>query len=263
MNDRLSVLISSCDKFSDLWTENIKAYRRFWRDNPCDTFLVTDKKTAWMATGINLVIVERQVDFPMRIKCALDVIKTPYVLVTLDDYYLIDSVSNATIDYFVQRMQKEKIQYLSLFNRRVARKSKYRPIEEFKVVDLQKKYAITLYPAIWEVGFLKKTIKDDMSPWLYEVSLTKSAIKESANCQSSLVGAFDILDVVRKGKVLHKAQRYFKKNNISIGNRPSISYATEVKLFVLDRMSWYLPRKLFKAFKNVARKCGMTFYSEE
>lgn len=263
MDDKLSVLISSCDKFSDLWNENIKAYRKYWTNNIHETFLVTDKKKNWNKDNIMMIVAENQNDFPLRIKYALDYVCTPYVLVTLDDYFLIDFVDNEKIDYLVQRMQKENIHYLSLYNRRVTKKSKYTAISDLKTIDLQKKYAITLYPAIWNVDFLKKTIKDDMSPWLYEVSLTKVAIKENANCQASLAGTYNILDVVRKGKVLHKAQRYFKRHNIDIGNRPSISYFTEAKLFILDVISWYTPRKFFKFVKNIAKKCGMTFYSED
>lgn len=263
MRKTLSILISSCDKFSDLWDENIKALQRFWQKNPCDIFLVTDKQTEWFAPNVKIIVAEGQNDFPLRIKYALNIITTPYVLVTLDDYFLIDSVENQKIEYLLNRMKKEHIQYLSLYNRRVTRKSQYQPLEILSSIDLEKKYAVTLYPAIWEVEFLKKTIKEDMSPWLYEVSLTKCAIDENANCCASLAGTFNILDVVRKGKVLHKAQRYFKKQGISIGNRPSIHYRTEAKLRILDIISWYTPRKLFVKIKKIAKKCGVKFYSED
>ena len=263
MLNKLSVVISSCDKFSDLWNENIKAYRKFWRQNPCATYLVTDAKKDWEAEGVRLVVAEGENDFPLRIKYALNFVETKYVLVTLDDYFLIDPVDNAKIEYLIQRMESEHIQYLSLYNRRVTKPKQYLPLEKLNRIDLAKKYAITLYPAIWEVDFLNKTIQDDLSPWLYEVSLTKTAIRENANCQANLAGTFNILDVVRKGKVLHKAQRYFKRNNIDIGSRPSISYFTEAKLFILDVISWYTPRKLFKVMKRAARKCGLTFYSED
>lgn len=263
MQNKLSVVISSCDKFSDLWDENIKAYRKFWLQNPCATYLVTDAKKDWEADGVQLVVAEGENDFPLRIKYALNCVDTKYVLVTLDDYFLIDPVDNDKIEYLLQRMENEHIQYLSLYNRRVTKPKQYLPLEKLNRIDLTKKYAITLYPAIWEVEFLKKTIQDDLSPWLYEVSLTKTAVQENANCQSSLAGTYNILDVVRKGKVLHKAQRYFKRHQIDIGSRPSISYATEAKLFILDVVSWYMPRKLFKAVKSTARKCGMTFYSED
>ncbi len=262
MKDKLSVLISSCDKFSDLWDENIKTYRKQWQNNECDTFLVTDKKTDWTAENVNVIAVEGQNDFPLRIKAALENVKTPYVLVTLDDYFLIKPVENDKINYLVDRMIKEDIQYLSLYNRRITKESKYLPLDKLIKVDLTQKYAINLYPAVWNVEFLKKTVKENINPWLYEVSLTKTAFDENANCQNSLAGTYDILDVVRKGKVLHKAQKYFKKNNIDIGNRPSISYLTELKLWIMDNLSWYLPKPIFRFIKNIAKKCGMKFYSE-
>ncbi len=263
MQDKLSVLISSCDKFSDLWDENIRAYQKYWVDNPCDTYLVTDRKTKWSAPNVNVIFSEGQDDFPLRIKFALDSITTPYVLLTLDDYFLIEPVENKKLVYLLERMQKEHIQYLSLYNRRVTKKHQYQLLEKLITIDLQKKYALTLYPAIWEVEFLKKTIQDNLNPWLYEVSLTQTAVKENANCQASLAGVYNILDVVRKGKVLHKAQRYFKKHGIDIGSRPSISYGTEIKLFLLDAISWYTPRKILIGIKRIARNCGMKFYSED
>lgn len=108
MASNLSVLISSCDKFSDLWNENINAYRKHWKNNKCETFLVTDKNTSWIKKGITLVVAEGQNDFPLRIKYALNQIKTQYVLVTLDDYFLIDDVSNNKLSYLVKRMENEK-----------------------------------------------------------------------------------------------------------------------------------------------------------
>ena len=263
VNERLSVLISSCDKFSDLWAENTRLYQKHWKENSCRTFLVTDSKRQWDSEQIELVPVDGEKSFPLRIRRALECVTTPYVLVTLDDYFLIDPVENRKIEYLLDRMQQERIQSLSLYNRRVTNEKKYLPLEQLRAIDLHKKYAVTLYPAIWEVAFLKETIRADMSPWLYEVSLTKSAIEADAKCMESLSGVFNILDVVRKGKVLHKAKTYFKKHGIDIGNRPTISYFTEMKLWVFDIVSWYAPRKLFRAGKKMARKMGFEFFSED
>lgn len=262
-NKRLSVLISSCDKFSDLWDENVRLYRKNWQENTCRTVLVTDAKRDWQSDRTELICVDGENSFPQRIKHALESITTPYVLVTLDDYFLIDPVDREKIEYLLDRMEQENIQYLSLYNRRVTCAEKYLPLQTLLPIDLQKKYAVTLYPAIWEVAFLKETICEDLSPWLYEVSLTQTAIKANANCKASLAGLFNIQDVVRKGKVLHKAQRYFKRHGIRIGTRPTISYWTECKLWILDMISWYTPRKLFKAGKKIAKKLGFKFFSED
>lgn len=263
MDTKLSVLISSCDKFSDLWETHIAMYRKHWQAQPCKTYLVTDKPTDRRFEGVEIVVAEETMDFPMRIKYALQYVDTPYVLVTLDDYFLIDPVKQENLAALVKNAEEQQIDYLLLYDRRKTNPRRYTTTDVLQPIDLTKKYALTLYPAIWSVEFLKKTVKEDLSPWLYEASLSGTAIKENANCQFSHTGTFNILDVIRKGKVLHKARRYFRRHGIDIGDRPVISRWFEIKLAVMDVVSWYTPRKLFVWIKKIARKCGAKFYSED
>ncbi len=263
MTNRLSVIISSCDKFSDLWDENIAQYRGFWQGEPCDTFLVTDKPTSRHFDGVEIVVADENMSFPSRIQYALQFVKTDYVLVTLDDYFLIRPVKAGNLLSLVDTAKEDNIDYLLLYDRRKTNPKKYDSIDVLHDIDLTRKYAVTLYPAIWKVSFLYKTVKEETTPWAYEASLTKTAIEENAVCKFSHTGSFDILDVIRKGKVLHRAKRYFKKHEIDIGNRETVSYFTEFKLFVMDRISWYTPKGVFRVVKKAARKCGMKFYSED
>lgn len=263
MENEFSVIISSCDKFSDLWDKHIELYRKNWSNNGSKTYLVTDKPTQRTFEGVEIIVADGDMDFPSRIKYALQFVETPYVLLTLDDYFLINTVDNSKIETLVGRAKEEKIDYLLLYDRRKTDARRYKSIEVLHPIDLNKKYAVTLYPAIWSAEFLKKTVKEDLSPWLYEASLTKTATEEDAKCMFSHTGSFDILDVVRKGKLLHKAVRYFKKNKIEIGNRETISYGIEFKLWLQDMISWYAPRGLFIFIKNIAKKFGVTFYSED
>ena len=262
MIPQLSILISTCDKFSDLWEAHINLYRKNWQGDFCKTYLVTDKATSRCFDGVEIIVADEGLDFPMRIKYALDFIETPYVLLTLDDYFLIENVDNEKIKYLVERSEAERIDYLLLYDRRITKEKYYKPIEKITPIELNKKYALTLYPAIWSVEFLRKTVPGNLSPWLYEASLTQAAIKENANCQFSQAGTFDILDVIRKGKVLHKAKYYFTKNNINLGDRPAISRMIEVKLAIMDWISWYSPKWLFRIVKKTAKRFGMTFYSD-
>lgn len=262
MTENLAVLISSCDKFSDLWEEHIRLYRENWKGESVKTFLVTDKATDANFEGVEIITAPSDYDFPMRIKYALQFIAAPYVLLTLDDYFTVNNIESKDIFYLADRAYNEKIDYLMLYDRRKDSSRKFLPIEVLEEIDLNKKYALTLYPAIWNKDFLAKTVKDDLSPWLYEVSLTKTAVEEGAKCFFSPAGTFRILDVVRKGKVLHKADRYFKSHGINIGDRPKISYLTEFKLAFMDALSWYAPKKLIGALKKIGRKFGMSFYSE-
>lgn len=262
MIPKLSTLISSCDKFSDLWDAHVLLYKRNWQDTPCKTYLVTDIETNRKLDGIAIIAASAEMDFPMRIRYALRYIDTPYVLLTLDDYFLIHPVCEEKIEYLVEYAQKNSVDYLLLYDRRKAKQKDFQSIDTIQPIDLDKKYAVNLYPAIWNKELLAKTVKDNVSPWMYEASLTHIAKEEHAKCCFSPAGTFNILDVVRKGKVLHKARRYLLANHIDIGNRPIISRWIEIKLAIMDFISWHAPRKLFVFLKKTASRFGMKFYSE-
>lgn len=260
---KAALLISSCDKFSDLWDQHVAHLKKHWKGTPWKTYLVTDKPTERKLEGIEIIVAGEDKDFPMRIKYAASLIKEEYILLTLDDYFLIDDVNVKKLEYLLSRSEKANISYLKLYDRRMTNPKKYTSVKSLIGIDLSKKYAITLYPAIWEKGFLYNSVQEDMTPWLYEPSLTKYAANVHAICKFSHAGTFNILDVVRKGKVLHKANSYFKKNGISIGDRPLIGWNVEAKLAVMDWVSWYTPRSVFRPIKKIARRCGMKFFSED
>lgn len=263
MGINASLLISTCDKFSDLWDAHISFLRKNWLGDLWNVYMVTDRPTDKSYDGVEIIVAEGGLDFPMRIKYALDFIKTDYVLLTLDDYFLIEKTYSEKLEYLIDRAETENIDYLLLYNRRKTNLKKYESIDKLVPIDLNQKYAVNLYPAIWSKKFLKNSVNGDLSPWLYESTLTNYAKNKNAKCCFSHSGAFVILDVVRKGKVLHKARAYFKKHNIYIGERPTISRLTEIKLGVMDIIWLYVPKRLFKIIKKVAIACGMKFYSED
>ena len=263
MSESAALLISTCDKFSDLWDEHIALLKKNWECNLWKIYMVTDRPNDKHYDGVEIIVADGNSDFPMRIKYALNFIESDYLLLTLDDYFLIEKAYSNKLNYLVDRAKNEKIDYLLLYERRKLNPKKYEAVESLTPIDLNQKYAVNLYPAIWKKSFLKNSVNGNLSPWLYEPTLTEYARKNSAKCFFSHSGSFIILDVVRKGKVLHKALKYFKKNDIDIGQRPAISYFTEFKLAFMDAVSWYTPKLIFRIIKKAAKACGMKFYSEE
>lgn len=260
---KLCLLIISCDKYSDLWDEYFKLLNKNWKGEKIDTYLVTDKPTNKKYKNVTTIVIGNNNDFAMRIKNAVKQIKSRYFLLTLDDYFIINNIYSDRLLYLTEKADKDNISYLQLYDRRKTNPRKYRPIEEIETIDLRKKYAVTLYPAIWEKSFLENSIQKNITAWEYEPSLTKYAEKTNSKCAFSHSGSFDILDVVRKGKVLNKANKYFKENNINIGDRQLISRKTEIYLMIRDWLSWHTPRKIIIIEKKILKKFGVRFYSED
>ncbi len=211
--------------------------------------------------GVEIIVAPNGYDFPMRIKYALQYIQTEYVLLTLDDYFIIQPVYADKLKMLTKKSIENDIDYLLLYDRRKIKPKHFKSIDILESISLDEDYAVTLYPAIWKKQFLARTVKEDLSPWLYEVSLTKVAYTEKARCFFSPSGSFLILDVVRKGKILHKANTYFEKNGIVIGNRPIISRWIEIRLALMEFIKWHTPKVFFHFIKGIAKKCGMEFYS--
>lgn len=89
--------------------------------------------------------------------------------------------------------------------------------------------------------------------------MTNMARQLNARCADSRRGEFPILDVIRKGKVLTKARKYFDGNPIYKGDREDMRVKDE---WMLEFRTWlreWLPKPLFNLSKAIMRRRGYTF----
>ena len=106
LSDKLTLVIHSCDKFSDLWDSHIKLLEGNWANRDVTTLLVTDKETEKKYDKVTVFSTGQNYQLSQRIATMLPYIETEYVLVTLDDYFPIYPNSSnvltraATVDAF-------------------------------------------------------------------------------------------------------------------------------------------------------------------
>lgn len=255
-----SIIISTCDKFSDLWEHHLNFLIKNWRGELPKIYLVSDKESSFSFPNVIFLFFDG--DFPERIKNACELIDNEYIILTLDDYFLINETDANRISFLVHYARKESIDYLSLFSRRADKEKIIRPLEYFEPVNLSKKYAVNLYPAIWKRTFLIGCVRETGSPWSFEAGLSKIAFEENAKCYRNYSNSFKILDVVRKGKLLRDANKYLIKNGIHL-KRPLVPRKEEARLKIADFVNWHTPMWFKKFCKKVAKGFGMKFYSDD
>lgn len=266
LRDKLTLVIHTCDKFSDLWDAHIKLLSQNWHDRDIETLLVTDCQTDRKFDGVTVLSTGDGMELSQRTAAVLPQIKTEYVLVTLDDYFPIYPICSEKIAKLVAAMDKEGLDYIRLFKRPNSRKrlKGYRTLYE---IDLNSKkdthYQVNLYAGIWRKSFLEKTVDVSKNAWEYELSLTKIARREHLKCAMSKGKEFEILDVVRKGQLLHKSNRYLKKHDLYHGPRAVISWKAEWKINFMTLIKDLMPQRVVDIAKSVMRKRGHTFYSDD
>lgn len=265
MGNKLTLLILSCDKFSDLWDGQVKLLEDNWPDRNMETIIVTDKPTDKQYKNIRIMSAGSEGEWSERLEYAINNINTDYIFITLDDYFLIKKVNDNSIKNLIEMMDKEKIDYIRLFPRpKRATKEELIGYNKIHKIDITCDYSVNLYAGIWNKKFLQSTVKKPRNAWQFEVLLHKRAMEYGANCVVSLRNEFKILDVVRKGRLLHKSAAYFKKHpDIYSGKREVNSWRYEIKLEIQTLASRHLPNRLRAVVKTIMRKRGRNFFSDE
>lgn len=263
LNDKITCLILSCNKFIDLWDGNIKSFNKNWPDRDFDTYIVTDKPTDKQIPKIKIISAGSNVEWSDRLKYALRYVHTKYIFITLDDYFLIKPVDNRRIESLVDLMDSGEYDYLRLFPDPIrSAKEQIKGYKGIHRIDNSYEYSVNLYQGIWDSSFLKYCIKESMNAWLFEVELRKSAIAYNAKCIVSLNDDYKVLDVVRKGKLLRNAASYFKKHSgIYNGSRPVNTWWYEFTLSIKDWGQRHTPECLLPATRKFLSYLGFKFYS--
>lgn len=264
LKDDLSLLIHSCNKYSDLWDAHIELLNQNWSDRNIDTFIATDLPSDIKYKNITIVSAGENREITDRITAVLPFIHTKFVLVTLDDYFLVKKIDSNRIRNLITIMEEQNLDYLRLFPlpNSDLKLDKYKKIYSINLNEEKSSYYVNLYPGIWKKSFIEKTIRNSLNAWQYETSLTPLAKELNAKCAMSKGKEFEILDVIRKGKILHKANHYFKKNPIYVGKRELISWKDEIDINLKTLFKIIFPRKFVLHVKKFMIKKGKTFYSD-
>ena len=264
LKDQMTMIIHSCDKFSDLWEGHIKLLEQNWPDRGMKTLLVTDHPTERSFDRVSIIAAGADKEWSERFGYALEQVDTEYVFVTLDDYFLIKPVSTPQIQALLDMMDKERLDYVRLYLRPKCPKSAKMPEDgEVYRIDTSANYSVNLYAGIWRKSFLQQTIRAPKNAWQYEVSLPKIATEVGAKCAMSINREFVILDVVRKGKLLHRAAQYFKTHDVYHGDRPVISRWYEIKLGIRTWGVRLMPRRITNMARSLMIKLGHHYYSQD
>lgn len=262
--DQMTMLILSCDRFSDLWEGHVKLLEQNWPNRGMKTIIVTDKPSDRKFPGVEVFSAGTDKEWSERLGAALQQVDTEFVFITLDDYFLIHPVSNEQIGGVLRMMDGEKLDYVRLFLRPRAKPSaRMREYGKVYRIDTNDRYSVNLYAGIWRKKFLLETVREPKNAWRYEVSLPRIAREVGAACAMSNNREFVILDVVRKGKLLHRAARYFRSHDVYHGDRPVISRWVEIKLWVRTWGIRLMPRWVTNAARNFMIRRGHHYYSQE
>ena len=162
--DDCTVLVVSCDAYSDVVPPFIALWRKFWPDCPFETVLLTETVPC---DGFDRVLtVGKCNDWAPRILRGLDQIVAPYVLLVLNDYLLCERVDTALV---CRRLDEAK--RFDALNLRLRPNPPGRtPWAASDLLEMPKNaaYCVSCQTGFWNRDFFAGLLSKTRSAWEFE-----------------------------------------------------------------------------------------------
>lgn len=177
MDKKFSILINSCDKYSDAWPMFFHLLKANWNTNFPYIYLNTESKT-YQDEHLRIKMLNSLSDYSTknwgsRLLDCLERIQSEYILMMLEDFYYESQIDVSTIgesiEYLDNHPEIAAIQYIHASecfkttpNAQIASSSVFIKRPKFG------KFKIVAGPSMWRKSDLMKLTKRNDSPWDWE-----------------------------------------------------------------------------------------------
>lgn len=168
-NDKMSILVCSCDKYADIWTPMFKMFFKFWSDCPYKVYLMTNHKKCENERVISLNIGD-DISWSLGFRKALQMIEEEYVFVIMEDYILKKSVDYKDFEDLIDYMKAENAVCVRTMPSLYADEPGYGMFKQIRIGEVKRNdpYRISLQAGMWNRNYLISIIDDKDSAWEFE-----------------------------------------------------------------------------------------------
>ena len=229
-----SVIISSCDKYSELWDAHFKFLFQYWPslNNKSIPIILTNNFKTFNNYNIINANLGEDVSWSDNMLKTLDLVKTKYVIILLEDYILDAPVDESRLINIITYMNKTNAAYtelyydLGIFNPTLGKektKNYAQGIDNLIIRSNNSYYRTSLQACVWEVDALKKILKSGESPWEFEQIGTERSRK--INHPFYMVMEKNVIsykNAVEKGSYHQDVVDYINNNGIVFDPKKSL-----------------------------------------
>lgn len=174
MQDKVTILVNSCDNYSDLWDIFFKLLKKYWPECKCRIILNTESKN-YTYNGFEIECFDfykrgQKVPYGERILRHLKEITTEYTLMLMDDFFLRDFVDIEKIIRCLAWMDENKkivaFHFTPLPDENNIISSQY---EGFEKRSDYAEFKLCFLPALWRTKKLISYWRPHENPWHWEM----------------------------------------------------------------------------------------------
>ena len=168
--NKVAVLVSSCDKYQDLWEPFFTLFFRYWQDCPYPVYLGTNH-LKYDNERVKTIAIGDETDWSSDFRSMLEQIPYPYVIVLIEDYLLTHYVDTVKIDKLITYMEAKGAGCLRLSSSTGHESCLDNP--EVGEISKGADYRLSLQAAVWNKHTLLELLREGESAWELEINGTK------------------------------------------------------------------------------------------
>lgn len=240
----MSVLVLSCDKYSDLWRPYFTLFWRYWPDCKFPVFLGTNHQI-YKDNRVETIAIGPDVDWSSNLITILRSIESPFVIISLEDFFLRKNVREDLIDKSVNAMIHLDATMITLQTR--SKPTKFVRDHSFlREYKRGAQYRVSCQAALWDREKLIELLVPGETAWEFEVNASERSRYLDEGFYGLTQTAFPYFHhVVEKGKWFPWAAKEFGAMQIGcdFSVRP-IMNASEVRRWQINLVLSFF-KKLF------------------
>lgn len=167
-----TIIVSSCDKYEDLWDPFFKLLTTYWGNCPFPIVLNTETKHYSNIYFDVKTINSNHHAWGARLIDVLSQIDSDYVILLLDDYFLINNVNTVAINTCISYMElNKKIANFrfdsSMIDKSINKDELISPYDGFVCLN-ESDWKCNFSPSLWRKKTLLKYLRSHESIWGFE-----------------------------------------------------------------------------------------------
>ncbi len=233
VKDRLSIYVSSFDDYADIWPTFFERFFKYWPDCLYPLYLGSVSKFYNDTRVLPLHAADHK-NWSSRAVEHLQNIKTPYVLMMLEDYMIDRIVDNVVIDKLVDLLDRYELHAIRLFpDPPPAIAMPGVPMIGFQ--NLGQLNRTNTHATIWRRDSLLALIRPGESLWEFEINGSVRSNRFSGGICGCWQPALHYVMAIGKGRWFRRALRSLARDGIypDLSARPAETGVEELKAKVL------------------------------
>jgi hypothetical protein len=191
--NNLSILVLSCDKYSDLWSPFFECFFKYWPDREYPIYLGANERS-FDDKRVKTILIGRDKDWSSGFKKIIKQIDSEYIFVILEDLFLTKDVDNLKFKECFDILTKNNFNHCHV-------DSHLKPesiIENgIGVYSRGMPYRVNVL-GLWRRDYLSKILIDGESPWDFEIMGSyRSSYDDGFYCLPD--GIFKTINTIEKG----------------------------------------------------------------